>query len=710
MKIVSSLGVWLGACVLAPHYAHAQDEAASSAKEIEKIEVYGTRSTFGATKSAVPIVEMARSVSVETLEDLLDKGAFNLSQSTTYMAGVTGETYGFATRGDAISSRGLSIPRYRDSIQELFGSYNSTRAEVYTLEQVELLKGPASVLYGQGSPGGLVNYVSKTPKAAPAGEIRLDIGNFDKQQLSLDVNHSLSQDNSWLGRFVGIYRDADSQVDYVNDDTRVAMPSVSFVPSDKTRLTLVGLFQDTNSDTAAQFIPVEGTLLPLADGGYLPDQNVYAGEPGFNRYDTQSNQLTLLGEHTFDTRTQLTFTALWRDGEADYWQAWPVFTGAGNSRYLQNSLLPEGGTSETTVARTFYQAANTFTQQAADVRLSREISTGPLQHSILAGVQYQQVETDNDSAYFAGGGAGSGDLRFVLDLADPRYTGAPDTDVLEQYLVDGPTQQVEDLGLYVSDQIALDNWRFTLGLRHDRVDNNNGSAAQEDSATSYSAGLLYRFANGISPYVSYAESFETVVGLTRNGRQLEPEEGRQYEAGIKYAFEKIPGYMTLSAYDIQISNLPNPNSLPDDASQQQGESSIKGVEFESYMVFGDVSAELNAAIMDASDPNGYAFPAQPEHTASLWVTWRPAPLAGWRFGGGLRYVGESVAQNAQLRYETPSYMLVDLMLEKVLSDNLIAQINVRNLTDKSYLTSCLTRGDCFPGVRRQINASLTYQF
>ncbi|WP_232366415.1 TonB-dependent receptor plug domain-containing protein [Salinimonas sediminis] len=127
---------------------------ATSDEELEKIEVTGTRSAFGATKTNVPIVELARSVSIETLSDLKDKGAFNLSQTVTYMAGVAGETYGFATRGDAISSRGLSIPRYRDSIQELFGSYNSTRAEVYTLEQVELLKGPASVLYGQGSPGG----------------------------------------------------------------------------------------------------------------------------------------------------------------------------------------------------------------------------------------------------------------------------------------------------------------------------------------------------------------------------------------------------------------------------------------------------------------------------------------------------------------------------------------------------------------------------
>ena len=681
---------------------------ATSDEELEKIEVTGTRSAFGATKTNVPIVELARSVSIETLSDLKDKGAFNLSQTVTYMAGVAGETYGFATRGDAISSRGLSIPRYRDSIQELFGSYNSTRAEVYTLEQVELLKGPASVLYGQGSPGGLVNYVSKTPGVNNVNELVLEYGSFNKKQVNVDVGSRLTEDEKWLGRVVGIYRDADTQVDYVNDDTRLLMPSVSYSPSDATRLTVIGLFQDTNSDTAAQFVPIEGTLEPLADGSYLPDQDVYAGEPGFNKYDTKSSQLTVLGEHAFNDTTELTFTALWRDGEADYHQAWPLFTGT--TRYINAFLgAPVVGT-ETTVARTFYTADNTFKQQAVDIRLSKTFDTGAFEHVILAGVQYQDVETDNNFSYYTDGGVSAGDFRYVLDLANPVYTGAPDQAIFDALYTDGPLQTVKDVGLYLSDQIAYDNWRITLGVRHDSVDNDNGSVSQDDSQTSYSAGVLYKFANGLSPYVSYAESFETVVGLDMLGNQLEPETGRQYEAGIKYAFNAIPGFVTLAWYDIEIANLPNPNALPVTASQQQGIATINGVELESRIVLGEFTAELNASVMDAQDPNGFELPGQPDSNASLWLTWEPSFGNGLRMGGGLRYVGQSVAENTAVRYATPDYTLADLMLEKPLSDNLIARLNVRNLTDKEYLTSCLTRGDCFPGVRRNINASLTYQF
>ncbi|WP_018982540.1 TonB-dependent siderophore receptor [Salinimonas chungwhensis] len=680
------------------------------ASDVEKIEVTGVRSAFGATKSNVPIVELARSVSIETAADLEDKGAFNLSQTVTYMAGVTGETYGFATRGDAISSRGLTVPRYRDSIQELFGSYNSTRAEVYTLEQVELLKGPASVLYGQGSPGGLVNYVSKTPNMSVGSEIMLEYGSFDKKQLNVDVNGALTSDEVWQGRLVGIYRDADTQVDYVNDDTRLLMPSVSFAPTDATKITLIGMFQDTDSDTAAQFIPIEGTLNPLPDGSYLPDQNVYAGEPDFNRYKTESKQLTLLGEHAFDDTTQLTFTALWRDGEADYHQAWPVFTGAGVSRYLNAFTGMQVAPTDTTAARTFYQADNTFEQKAIDVRLGKEVQTGPLTHNFLGGVQYQHVTTDTNSAYFTGGGAFDGDFRYALDLANPQYTGAPEQSVFDAIYNDQPEQTVRDLGLYLSDQISLDKWRFTLGLRHDKVDNDNGVTTQEDSQTSYSAGVLYRFDNGLSPYVSYAESFETVVGLSIDGNQLKPEEGRQYEAGLKYALQSIPGFITVAWYDIEISNLPNPNTLPAEAGQQQGESSITGVELESRFVMGEFTAELNASVLDAEDPNGFELAGQPDSNASLWLTWEPEMLSDWRMGTGVRYVGESVSENATLRYETPDYTLVDLMVETMLSERLTARLNVRNLTDKTYLTSCLTRGDCFPGLERNINASLTYQF
>lgn len=684
-------------------------ESSDAEDSIEVIEVSGSVSRFGATKSNTPIVETSRSLSIESLDAFLQKGALNLSQTTSYMAGISAETFGFATRGDWIRSRGLTVPRYRDSIQELFGSYNTTRPEIYTIEQVEVLRGPASVLYGQGSPGGIVNYVSKTPRPETANQVFAQIGNFNRKQLGLDFNTALNDAESLLGRFVGVYRDADTQVDNVDDNTLVLMPSITWMPSDDTTLTLIALHQDTDSDTGSQFIPVEGTLNPLADGSYI-DQDVYVGEPGFNKFDTESTQVTLLAEQVINDNLILSGTALWRDGEADYHQAWATFLGDGASRYL-NDIVGAPVATTTTVPRSFYQADNTFEQIAFDIRLTGEFTLGSVKHDLLFGAQYQDVETDNNFSYFYGGGALAGDFTYALDLANPAYTGAPDQAVFDAIYVDSPIQNVDDLGIYLSDQMSIDNWRITLGLRYDQVDNDSGTNKQNDSAVSFSGGLLYKFDSGMSPYINYAESFETVVGVDASGNQLEPEEATQIELGVKYAPENFPGYFTLAYFDIDISNLPNPNSLPVEAAQQQGESNLSGIELEGKFSVDEFNVQLAYATLDAKDPNGFELAGSPDSNGSVWVTWEPkSQWQGFRVGLGIRYVGQSVSETATLRYETPDYTLGDLMIGYQLSDSLDLALNVRNLTDKEYLTSCLTRGDCFPGVRRSINASVTYSF
>lgn len=702
--------------------AAAQDTASSAEKESRQETVVVTGITsFGATKSDTPIVETARSLSVETADMFIDKGALSLSQILTYVAGVTAEPYGFSTRGDFPQSRGLELPRYRDSIQELFGSYNSTRADTYTIEQVEVLKGPASVLYGQGSPGGIVNYVSKTPRETFGGELQAEIGNFDRYELAGDVTGPVAgTDGKLLYRLVGLYRDTGAQVDEVDEQTSVFMPSLSWLPTPDTKFTLIGLVQDTESDAAAQFIPVEGTLFPLDDGSYL-DYEVYAGEPGFNRYNTESQQLTLLGEHRISDNLTIEGTALWRSGEADYHQAWPTFTGAGQSRYLNDILAAnpalqaaadaQGLTfTDTTVPRTFYQGDNTFDQLAGDIRLRGSFTTGVLEHDILAGIQYQDVETDSDTARVYGGGALAGDFRYVLDLKNPVYGNYPDQSVFDGLLNDTPAETVQDTGIYVSDQISAGKWRFTAGVRADRVENDNGASTQDDDAVSTSVGALYRLDNGFAPYVSYSESFETVVGTDNQGNQFDPQEARQYEVGFKYEPRGIPGLITAAYYDIEISNLPNPNGLPGNTSQQQGISTLKGFEVEGRLQFDEIFVQAAASTIDAEDPNGFKLAAIPETQASFWTTWRPdGALEGFKAGAGLRYVGETVSENGTVRYVTPDYTLGDLMVGYEW-DQWDLAVNARNVTDEEYLTGCLTRGDCFPGLRRTVVANLRYKF
>ena len=335
----------------------------------------------------------------------------------------------------------------------------------------------------------------------------------------------------------------------------------------------------------------------------------------------------------------------------------------------------------------------------------------------MLGLQYQDVETDRNVAYLYALGFDRatrgpdrvfGD-RFWINSTNPRPTGFPGRAAVAAARVDNPAATTRDLGIYLNDHLSIERWRLALGLRRDAVSTDNGRSKQDDQATSFGAGLLYESDLGLSPYVSYAESFEPVVGVDNiTGAALKPREGEQLEYGIKYAAQNGRLFVTLAAFDIEIGNLSNPNALPNANSQQEGASKLDGVELEARLLLGDVSLELNASRIDTRDPNGRRFASVPERQASAWLSWRPqGVLQGLRGGVGVRYTGRSFDGADTL--VTPSYTLGDLMLGYT-RRHWDLTLNVRNATDKAYLTTCLARGDCFVGERRSVVGRVVYRF
>ncbi|HEX7029911.1 MAG TPA: TonB-dependent siderophore receptor [Gammaproteobacteria bacterium] len=685
-----------------------QDEEAARLAEVT---VTGEMSRYSALKSDTPIMETARSVSIETADTLEARGALELADAYLYSAGVFGEAYGFATRGDWVKVRGLDVPEYRDSLQALFGNYNNTRPHVYTLEQVEILKGPASVLYGQGSPGGLVNVVSKRPRANLRSEVVMQLGNFDHMQLATDFGGAMNESGSLLYRVTAVYRDAGTQVDFVENDAWVFAPSVTWSPSARTNLTLLANFQESSGATGEQFVPLYGTLYPAPNGEFLDIESFY-GDPAFDHYNTETQSLTLLADHMINATWSIEATARWTDGAADYNQAWPAFIGG--TRYVFNadgSLYRDG-----MVPRTFYASDATSEQLAMDTRLRAEFSTGALDHELMIGLQYQDVTTENDlaNAYALGYDLATGQPdavygdQFWINLFDPEYGAFPSQDILDQFFIDGPEANTQDTGLYINDQISWKSWRFTAGVRFDDVSTDTGAAVQEDDAVSASVGALYWFDNGIAPYVSYAESFEPVIGVDNVTQEpLKPQEGEQTEIGIKFQPIGSHTFITVAAFDIEQSNLANPFALPDAPSQQEGIANIRGVEVESKTQFGDFALEVNASRLDTENANGFQFASVPENQASAWLGYRPHFWPGFKTGLGVRYVGESFDGADDIR--TPSYTLADFMIGYEMRD-WDFRLNVRNAADKEYLATCLARGDCFWGERRTVVGTVAYRF
>lgn len=675
---------------------------------IEEIKVVGEMSLYSATKSDTPILETARSISIETKESLIDIGALELADAYTYSSGVTGEVFGFATRGDWVRVRGLDVPQYQDSLQSLFGNYNNTRPEVYTLEQVEILKGPASVLYGQGSPGGIVNVVSKLPSVDAQNEIVVSFGSFDYKQVAADLNGKLDQNGHWLYRLVGVSRDSETQVNFVDDDVVSISPSISYQPSDDTAITLLLNYQEAKADGGAQFLPIAGTL-NAAPNGQRFNSELFVGEPGFSQYDGTTKSASILADHQFNNIWSMQFTARRTEGERDYSQAWIAFgTQATPDRYFRNSdgsLYRDG-----LVPRSFFQSDATSEQEAVDLRFRATFDTGEVQHQVMIGGQYQDVTTDTNSAYaFALGltpQAQDIDDQFWINPFNPSYGNVPAQSVFDALRFDAPEVNVKDLGVYVNDQMTIGNWHWNLGIRYDDITNESAQSEQDDTEMSVATGLLYAFENGLSPYISYAESFESVVGLDVVTQQaFKPQQGEQIEVGIKFSFANSTSYFTLAYFDIEQSNLLTPTAIGQ--TQAGGVDTVSGLEFEGKFTIGDFKLEANASKLDTQTEAGFQFASVPETNASLWLGYGERSSNGFRAGVGTRYVGESFGGADVI--ETPSYTVVDAMVAYNI-ENWTLRVNARNLADKDYQSTCLSRGDCFQGERRTIVGSVSYSF
>ncbi len=704
--LVASLGSVLSA-TLAAEEINKNTTAHKEAARLEELVVVGQLGRFGATKSAVPILETARSITIVTEQTFREFGALTLDDTLNYSSGVIGDSFGFSTRGDFPKIRGFDAAEYRDGQQVLFGYYNNTRSDVYFLEQVEVLKGPASVLYGKGTPGGIVNAISKLAGPGKDNEVIVEVGENSRAQLSADLNIALTE--NLFARAVAIYRDSDTQVDHVPDDAVGFMPSITF-QNDKTSLTAMLEYMDRESDTAGQFLPINATGCLSGDVSISPasfcanangpelDRSAFMGHPDFNRYNSESLLGSILASHQINDRLEVEGVIRYKDADVEYNQAWIDFAGAGNPR------IDAAGNG----ARTFYLNVAGSRQWAVDLRARWSLETGALSHEFVGGVAYQNVVTDSDYTYLFS--------QDVINVYNPVNGPIPALLQSGEPLFNAPASLSEEHGVYINDQISIDNWKINLGVRYDDTRSGSaGSDAQTDYALSSSAGVLYAFDNGISPYISYAESFEPVLGTDGfTSNPLKPREGEQWEVGVKYQPVGTSTYITLAWFDIEESNLPNPSSLigaPD--SQQEGVGTSKGVELEVFTVLGDdFTLEFNLTLLDTESAEGEVFDSIPEEQFSSWISYRPSgALEGFKSGFGVRYVGENESNNvaANVRVKTDGYVLYDAMLGYEL-ERWDLTLNLRNLTDEEYYSTCLARGDCFPGEERSIVGRAAYRF
>jgi iron complex outermembrane receptor protein len=681
--------------------AQAEDTADAPADSGDDIVVTG----YAGTKTETALTELPQPITVITAAQYEAQGAISISDTVKYAAGVLANPYGRDTRVDGFNIRGIDALQFRDGMRDIFSYYASITSDPYNFSRVEIVRGPASVLFGQGSIGGLVNLVSKSPDFETRGEISAVYGSDDRKELLADVNYALS--DTLAVRAVGRVRDADTYVKHVPDDRVMFAPSIRWQPTPATDVVLTGLYQEDDTGSTSQFLPIVGTFRPNPGAPHQLDRFTFVGKPGWDRYAGRSLQGMASVTHDFSDNIRLSTKARYIDSNIEYY-----------SHYTDSYSNPTDpfavyGTDGRTIGLFGSADEARMNVFSTDNNLQLKFNTGAhIEHKLLVGIDYSWNKVGNRNA--------NGSQ--TIDLYDIDY------DAIETYDPTGPFTYVsqKQLGVYVQDQIRFfDRVSVVLGARRDRVTSSGGN---KDNATTFRAGIIGEIGAGLSPFFSYTESFLPLAGSITNpdgsiGAPFKPQTGTQFEAGVKWQPD-VNTLVTVTAFHIKERN--RLLYLANNATTQSGELTTKGIEFEaSHTLPDDFELLVNYGYNQLKSEVNTGLDYMPRHIASIWST-KSFGLPGaaqLRLGAGVVYNGKSkstgpidpnglnpaIPAGQLYTIVTPARTTVDALAEISWNSWRFA-LNATNLLGNRYYASCLARGDCFMGAPRNVMATIGYRF
>ncbi|MDQ0251885.1 iron complex outermembrane receptor protein [Sphingomonas kyeonggiensis] len=747
------------ALALLPAPAHAEDGPEDDKAQDSTILVTGLREkqTGSGTKTDTPLMETPQTITVIDNDELVRRNALSINQALGYVAGVAAnQRGGMVTRYDQLILRGFAPGVYLDGMRLLAGPYSTPQIDFNRIDHIDVVKGPASVLYGNSTPGGLVNLTSKMPEKTASGRFELQLGNYDTIRAVADVNQPLDGDGRWLARIVGGWQKGDGLTRGTFSERYHVSPMLTFAPDDATSLTLIASYQRSPSGGGYSGVSAYGSVLPNPNGKLPRDINT--GDPGYERYDHRAKSIEALFRHDFNAHLSFRSSARFQNNWLSYRQLYVAgfaTTGTGVNRNTDYSTIIRGGGG----------ADENFDTLTLDNSFNAKFETGPLRHNVLAGIDYQHIAGENFQQFNTGVTANPVTSIPNLNLFNPVYGGTlPSFDLTQlSGAYTNSYSKRDQVGVYLQDQIAIGRLQLIASGRYDWYDqttlNKRNNAMTPFSQTAFTGrlGALYELPFGVSPYISYSESFEPQTGTTWDGVPFDPVTGRQYEAGIKYQPRGTNALFTVSAYDLRRQKVPvgdpraGTNGIPSTAQIQIGEVRVRGLEFEGR---GEVTPGFDvvaaAAYTDAIITQGAPAVAPtatnsgtptttgtrqlgtPEWTASTFLSYDfgksgriAGPLSGLKAGLGVRYVGGSdgttaykVVSNVTTfeRFTTESFTLVDAMLGYDLGKATPAlrgsslALNASNLFDKSYISACPFSNSCYYGAGRTVIGSLRFQW
>jgi len=705
---------------------------------------YFAENTMAGTKTNTPITEIPNSVHVITKQQMIDQQPQTLAQALRYMPGVYAEFLGTQDDGNAngsensIRQRGFGSSIFVDGLM----SSSSIAGEPTFLERVEVVNGPASVMYGQTTPGGMIGMSLKKPTEAPLHQVSVGFGNWGRYQANFDFSDKITKSGNVRFRIAGLGVTQGTQTEYVKYKKISVLPSLTWDIDKNTSWTLVGMYDYTpNRGTASQY-PIRGTLITSPTIPRI-SRKTYLGLPNWNDNDIKGGMLESLFQHKFNKYVTFSQTFRWNKESIDNRTSYFGSSSSVNTAYV----VP-------------WWIKGTQNRIQFDARFSGIIKTGPLQHTWVVGSDFRDYDYTSSTNFDRNDQSST---TVNIYNPQPNYTpcySLPSSTSCKNTLTSGKYNLFQE-GVYFQDQIKWKRLSIVLGGRQDWVnrtatsyswaDNNathkltykdTSTNPQPQSAFTWRAGILYNFDFGLTPYFSYSTSFVPQVSTDYLGRPFAPLSGKQMEVGLKYKVPNKDILITAAAYDITENHYLITDPVYTNYQTDAGTVRSRGFEVSananvtknlrvvaSYSYtdtrFGKSNLTNSVycpSLGKACSPTvmraeaGQSVPYVPRNMFSVFADYTiPKNIVkGLGVNWGMRYIGYTYGNYVE-SFKVPSYILFDIGAHYDFGEQfpslkgLHAQLAISNLTNKYYVTSCY-QGSCNLGQGRRVYGNLTYNW
>jgi iron complex outermembrane receptor protein len=650
-----------------------------------------TRSGTG-TKTDTALRDIPQSIQVVSRQVLDDQQVNNLGDALTNVSSVQrGNSHGGSSESFVI--RGFKATTYAVDgmlINPLVSRPEALR-DLANVERVEVLKGPASVLYGRGNPGGLINLVTRQPTFTPEAQVKAQAGSYDFYRLEANASGPLDDAKTLAGRMtVATQTDRGFRDTFRDSNRTYVAPTLRWEPTDATRV-------DGGLEYINQTSPFDRGLIPQ-NGKISMNADRYLHEP-WSRDKADKVSVWYRAEHDVNDWLTLRQMTRWDQSHKD--------------RYVVD--LRTLGSDGRTLSRRATDGDERIKTLDMQFEAIARFATGGLNHTALAGFEYidGKRRVTSDRASLAS-----------IDIFNPVYGATPGPFAFNEKT----SYDLEAYSFYLQDQIDLsEQWKLIVGARYDDTRQKNATTNADyevartnvdPSKVSPRLGLVYQPTTWLALYASYSTSFTPQSDIQSNGSTLDPEEGKQYEVGAK--FDVIPDRLsaTVSVFEITRENVAAPDPDDDNYSVQTGEQRVRGIELDvsgkpmpGWDVIGNISVQDAKVTKDTTIDVGNRLDGVPILSGSLWSSYQlqEGPLRGLGVGVGVIAVGERQG-DIDNSYDVSGYTRFDASLFYDINEKVRVSLNGRNLTDRKYIETVAGTDGNYAGNPAEVVATVSAQF